>query len=219
MKVQWSGIAITGGTGKLGWSVVQNGRYGYVARTNFKPRTVNFPSIVSSAQKTNYINISKSWKLLSGAEQIAWNSAAPVTMTGYNYFMSCNLNYFRINGTLLFIPPVPGTLAQLVAPVLSSLGVVDMRWTWSTVLAGTNTCWINSFIIYNISPGINSPVLSQFRLVDSRAIPVGPLSYIWNYNIRGVIGVTGLQAFGGFKIVDSVTGLQSTMFVNPIIIT
>jgi hypothetical protein len=219
MKVQWSGVAITGGTGKLGWTVVQGGRYGYIARTNFRPRVVNFPSVISSAQKSNYINISKSWKGLTESQQLAWVVAAPITMNGYNYFMQINLNYFRINTTLLSSPPAPGTLAQLVSPVLSNVGTTDMRWTWASVLTGTNTCYINSFIIYNISPGINSPVLSQFRLVDSRAIPVGPLAYVWDYNIRGVRGNIGLAAFGGFKIVDSVTGLQSTMFIQPVLIT
>jgi len=209
LKVTFSGIAITEGQGKLGGTVFQRGRYGPIARQQFRPSTQNLAFELSGEQKSFYRIIAPQWKLNVLVDPATWNAAAPSPLSGYAYFMQVNLAYFRLHNTYLTDPPIPKPLGSIAPSTLtynSGTNIYDFKYAGT---AGDNANVINFYAYYNTSPGVIAPVRSRFRWFFVDDLAVGSITETLDIDWRSIPMRTDLKVFLGWRIMDSITGLQT----------
>ena len=207
MKVTWSGIAIVNATGKLGGTVLQNGRFGSIARIWKKPTNKILPNFNTNSEKQFFTEITSRWRTLTPTQRLAWNPALPTGLSGFNYYTRANLAYYRQHGTYLDTPPIQGptpTITGYSYSVDHTTGNYTIDFTQATLL----TTWItNIFAANNYSPGVALPRKSEFRLVQQRFITVGANHVVNSALVKSVPIIVGSRCFVKIVLFDSLTGL------------
>lgn len=211
MKVVFGGACITSGTGKLGGIVIQGGPYGAVARINFKPKNRQTNNQFQPCEKEAFTNVAKEWRSLSPTEIIAWNSFATPPATGYTTFLKFNLQYYRINNAFLITPP---TLPAAPSSIILNSAVFNPPFQYkltATYSASSNPNVLHLFVSNNNPLGQTKLVKSRLRLVTTIPATIGSFVYTFNPALYGVGALTGMSAFIGVRLFDSVTGFLSPL--------
>jgi hypothetical protein len=209
MKVIWSGVAIVVGTGKIGGSVLQNGRFGSIARKWVKGTVVNAPNFNTNSQKQFFREITSNWRALTSVQRLAWNPGVPTGLSGFNLYTKANLSYYRQNGSYLLTPPIQGA-APVITGYTFSVDHSSGDYTISfTVASGASTWVTNIYAANNYSLGVFRPRKSEYRLVQQRFIGPGANSFSSSALVKGVPIIAGAQCFIKIVLFDSLTGLLS----------
>jgi hypothetical protein len=219
MKLTWSGIAIVTGTGKIGGSVVQGGRFGSIGRVWIKPTTINLANFNANSEKEYFRFITSAWRTLTSVQRTSWTPLVPSGLSGFNLFVQKNLVYYRLNGTLLTSAPVAAAF-----PTLSAIDIAIDGGTQQITLdytsAGIVANWyINLFVINNLSPGVQYPQKSLFRLINSIRVLAGPNTSVVDVRIKNVDVIVGSQTFAKLVLVNKVTGQMSAQNILSNIVT
>ena len=206
MKVIFSGSFITGGSGKLGGTVVQGGPYGPIARNGFRPKVRNINNAFQPCEKEAFTNVAKLWRVLTAPQVALWNAYAIAPLTGYSTFLKFNLQYYRINGTYLVTPV---TLPVVPASIVLNSGRYFVIPAWELNYTGTtsvNANQIHIFIVYNVSLGATKLVKSRLRLISVTPLLSGVHNYSFASLLNNVQVKAGTTAFYGVRLLDLTTG-------------
>ncbi len=173
MKVVFSGIGVVNGTGKLGGTVFQNGRFGSVARRWVRGTTVNIPNFNANDEKLMFQKITSRWRTLTPTQQNSWTPTILTGLSGFNTYTSRNLVYYRQNGVYLDVKPLDNP-----APLNSLFSFdIDSGTQQFTVRFFNNSFVVNQnmtfFLVINLSSGILLPRKSLFRYSTSVGIGAG----------------------------------------------
>jgi hypothetical protein len=163
-RVQY-GSYITALAGSIGGTSYQANKSGYIARA--KPNFSNKNSILQQENKFTFNSVRTLWLALTQAQKDAWNVYASThtyvtvwgtnrTLSGYNWFMACNINL--INCSRPTISAVPATSVPAQPPVLDyytvNQNVLDLGWVYSgSGYAHANIIlqWFASYVTLNTS--------------------------------------------------------------------
>jgi hypothetical protein len=209
MKVTWSGIGLVGGTGKIGGSVIQNGRFGPIARRLIKPTVINTPNFNANSEKEYFRFITSQWKTLTPTQRVSWNPALPTGLSGFNYFVKANLIYYRLNNSILSLAPLAASFPSISGQIFS-IDHAPPLITFDYVSAGVVTNWsFNIFLAINYSPGVALCRKSEFRLLGTVAVVIGINVFILVARIQGVATILNSNNFLKVVLVNSITGQQS----------
>jgi hypothetical protein len=206
MKVIFSGSFITGGSGKLGGTVVQGGPYGPIARNGFRPKVRNINNAFQPCEKEAFTNVAKLWRVLTAPQVALWNAYAIAPLTGYATFLKFNLQYYRINGTYLVTPvtlPVVPASIVLNSCTRSSPNQFTLNYTGTL---SVNTNYLHIFVSLNNSFGAVRCVKSRLRLVNTTILVTGGNIYTFVNTVHNVSGLAGCSQFVGVRLFDTVTG-------------
>jgi hypothetical protein len=219
MKVTLSGIGVVDGSGKIGGTVFQHGRFGIICRRQFKPTTSGWAFPETNTQKANFASIATTWRSISESDQLAWIAAAPLPLSGYQYYVQLNLNYYFWNGGFLTTPPTINPLNTLSAVTLIYQASLS-NYKLNGLGAGSGTGnVINLYGLNNMSTGINAPRLSQFRLFQFPPLVGGLHSYTLIPFIKGVPLTIGSKCFLQYAILDTNTGYLGPRSMLSTIVT
>lgn len=141
LLVKWSGIGMTEGHGKIGGSVIQKGRSGFIGRVKVTP--VNPRSSYQQEGRSRLASLSSTFRTLGVDVVAAWNAAAnsgftttnvfgdTVKRTGHGLYVGLNLNLNGIGQATISNPPV-------------AEGVESPLSIEPAAAAGANTMFINA---------------------------------------------------------------------------
>jgi hypothetical protein len=215
MKVDWSGIGIVGGSGKLGGSVVGRGRSGPFARIRVKPTNPRTNTQVS--QRSKLSTRAQAWRGLTSTQIAAWNAAADsgewplknsmgrtFQPTGSQLYNQLNLNLSKIGATAITTPPTKEALpAVLLGTLTAAAGTPALSVAFSGTL-GTGY----SLAVYaapQTSPGISRPGRSKFRYLTTYASTT-PANILSSYNTLFGTLVAGQKVFIYAEVVSETSG-------------
>jgi hypothetical protein len=133
------GSIVTDMKGKVGGQTFKGTKAGGVLQNNATPVKGAKLTKADAGRAINpYVNmaaVSSSWRALSDSQRSDWNGAAPsfpfknkfgvlYTASGYQLYVSCNLNSFILGGPQITVPPDPTEL------------VPCPTWTFGDMTAG-----------------------------------------------------------------------------------
>jgi len=219
MKVTWSGIGPVNGTGKLGGTVFQNGRFGSIARRWVKPVNVVAPNFNGNFQRVNFSQITAAWRGLTPTERASWTPIGPGGLSGYNLFVSANLNYYRSQGIYIttYSPPGPAevyTTANIQFNHATGLCKIDI-----TVVSSVAGQGFLFYVANNLSKGVQSVRKSLFRLVYEDFPPNGVNHESFDARINGVPLIMGSQCFLKLTPFDLSTGFTLVPTIYSALVT
>lgn len=166
---------ITDGVGKVGGHVVQRNHYGHFARTLVTP--LNPQTTFQQDRRAEHEYLAQNWASLSSGERDAWEADSlnyPKTdalgdtyyLTGFNHYISLNLNLWAIGEAYIDtpgtkrIPADPGAFTITCTPSLTRF-----RLTYSAAPDDTDSVVI-VYATDGISPGINY-VSTKYRTIGT----------------------------------------------------
>jgi hypothetical protein len=216
MKMKF-GALVVDGRGKIGGHVASKNRHGAYLRTKVTP--VNRQSVRQTAVRSLLTSISQSWKGLTEAQRLAWNSAvADFKKTnifgdiqhpsGFNLFQRLNNNIMTLGGAMIVNPPVVTDLDSYTAPVLTYVvGVAALSLAFVAAAGGDSGYKI--FATPPMSAG-KSFVKSEYRLItQDDAIGVTPINILATYTaVFGGVGNVGDKIFVKIVPVGKVSGVE-----------
>jgi hypothetical protein len=219
MKVTWSGVGMVGGTGKLGGTVIQGGRFGSIARIWKRPTVVNLANFNTNSEKIIFRQIVSNWRGLSPSDRTSWQPPTPVGLSGYNLYVQANLISYRVNGVFLTTAPIALTYppSSLTSPAVDS-----GTGNFTIVYSNTNldlTWKFNFFIINNLSTGVTSPQKSQFRLIGIDSVLNGLGTYTVRASVKGVAPIAGSQSIIKIVMINVSTGQSAAPLYFSAIVT
>lgn len=172
MKVQWSGVGMTDGRGKINGSVASKNRSGAYVRVKVTP--VNPQTTFQQAARNLLSNLSQAWRSLTQAQRDAWNGAVgdfaksdifgnQRNPTGKNLYARLNANLSNIGVAAISTPPLPAGAGQVVAGTLIATegGVKSIAHTGDTA-GHTIQVWATP----GVSPG-KQFVKQDYRLIST----------------------------------------------------
>ena len=120
-KIEWSGIGVTAGRGKLGDQVYSKNLGGSITRAYASP-VVN-PNFYGLLFRDTYADGVALWQTMDEDYRVLWNEFAKVNyvvnrfgqphlISGFNWFMKQNLNLVFANGSFTFKPLAKGNPNQ-----------------------------------------------------------------------------------------------------------
>jgi hypothetical protein len=209
MKVTFSGLMITDGTGKIGGNTIQNSRFGKVARINVRPTVVNRPNFNYNSEKQFFREIVSNWRNLATSDRLSWNPATPTGKSGFNYYVQQNLTFYRYNGTFLTSKPltgVPPTNTAMSYGVDHATGIGTFNVTGDVTSGGY--VW-NLYTANNFSPGVAICRKSAFRLVLQPTTVVGFNAFTFSAKILEINILQKSKCFLKAVLLDPKTGILS----------
>jgi hypothetical protein len=226
MRVNWSGIGASGGSGKIGSSVAAKGRGASYFRLKTKPHNPN--SSNQSTSRTNMRINAQAWKALTQTQINSWNAAAPnfprrnklgnlIIISGFNLFCGCNNTLRAIGATVITTAPTPTTvLTPLGVAVTYAATVITVTWTSGAIPAST------SYMLW-ATPGLSagkSYVKSQYRFIEAiAAAATSPQVVTTAYAARFGQAAVGSKVFVYLKSVGTLTGLTAKSAVTSVIVS
>lgn len=215
MKVKFSGIGITEGSGKLGGSVIMRGRSGQAVRVRVKP--VNPQTNLQTSQRSKLSTRSQAWRGLTEEQRSGWNAAAnsgqwplkntlgtTFQPTGAQLFNQLNLNLQKIGASTISAVPIKESLPAIL---LGTLTAADGTPALSLAFSGTLGSGY-SLAIYAApqqSPGVSRPGKSQFRYLSTYASTT-PANLLTAYNTAFGALVEGQKVFLYGEVVSETSG-------------
>lgn len=179
MLINWSGIGITEGRGKLQGTVMLKGRSGPSARVNVKgvnPRTNS-----QITRRSLLAAFAQAWRGLTATQQATWNASAAsgqfaqksvlgrsYNPTGAQLYSKLNLNIALMGGSAITEPPTKPTLPQILVTdwaIADGLATADL--TFSGTLGANDRLLV--YTTPNLSPGVFRPSNSLYRFIISSA--------------------------------------------------
>lgn len=215
MKIQWSGLGVVAGSGKIGGSVVGKGRSGAFARVRVKP--VNPRTSAQVAQRSKLSTYAQGWRGLTAAQISAWNAAADsgaftlknslgiaFKPTGEQLYVQLNLNLAKIGASAITDVPVKEALPAILLTALEvESGTESFSLTFTGALGAEFSLAV--YATAPLSPGISRPSRSQFRQIGVYASD-SPADMLSAY--QGVFGdpIEGQRIFVYAEVISETTG-------------
>ena len=210
------GAIVTDGRGKIGGHVASKNRAGAYLRTKVTP--VNAQNAAQTAVRNRLSNFSQAWRGLSEAQRAAWNAATGdfaktnifgdlVNPTGFNLYQKLNNNLSRIGEAAISVPPVPGSITDIVIGVLTvaaGAGTVSLAYTAGADAGSEIEVWATP----TVSAGV-SFVKSEFRLIGQfTANAAAPFvaSSAYASKFGSLVGSAGKKVFLKTVAINTTTG-------------
>lgn len=194
MKIQWSGLGITEGRGKIGGNVAARNASGSYLRKNTAPIQPDSPA--QQAVKGIFGAIANAWRNLTQAQRDGWNQASPdfpqTNSLGQVFFLTGNQLYAKFNNSLQQLglagiddAPAPGdiyTSSSLDVSASASAATPAMDVTIDgAVPAGQE---VAIFVTPPLSAGINN-FNNRLELLRTEAAGNGPaFDILADYNAK-----------------------------------
>jgi len=210
------GAIVTDGRGKLGGHVLTKNRQGAAMRTKSSP--VQRRTNSQQASKNRFTTLTQAWRVLTEAQRLAWNSAAPdyiqTNIFGDTYAPTGKNLFMLLNETLLI-----GGFAMISAPVLAVSPVPITAFAVASNTSAAQTLSFaptpiaadNFFIVEATRPlsaGKYAPG-SAFRILSIRAAAdISPLNTFAEYQSLFGTPVTGKKIFFRVTAANSDTGIR-----------
>lgn len=177
LLVKWSGIGMTEGHGKLGGTVIQKGRSGFIARVKVTP--VNPQSEFQQSVRSLLAYFSSKFRTLGDTVVAGWNAAAangfitnnvfgdPIKQTGHGLYVGLNMNLIASNNAEITNAPTP-------EGVPSPLGISPAAATGANLLinaefvGGTDVVPASTTLLVFATPPLSGGVTfvkNKFRLI------------------------------------------------------
>lgn len=203
--------------GKLNGSVFSKNRGGAYVRTKVTP--VNPQTLAQGNVRAALTNLSQSWKALTEAQRLAWNSAVSQftstdifgdikTPSGINLYNKLNLNLAAIGEAPISVPPLAvsvGYFDTLAITAAAGAGTIAVAYT--TVGAS-----VDQTVIVEATPCMSAGknfVKSEFRQIGTFAgSAASPQSIGAMYVAKFGALVAGQKVFIRLKFVDKNTGVS-----------
>lgn len=225
MKIKW-GALVVDGRNKIGGQVASKNKSGSYMKNKVTP--TNPKTTAQANARANLTTVSRSWSLLTQSEREAWNAYAaqyPYVdifgdskyLTGFNYFLKCNLNLLNAESHIIAAPPS----TQDVFEVVAMIGDATAPNTLDLVLS-VATCPINTKLILLGSPCLSAgrqvakSDLRQFEVLGSwtgGAVSVGAL-YAGKFGNMTADQRLGIASF----CINTNTGLTTQLRSESIIV-
>jgi len=208
-------------SGSVGATVFSHNRGGSYMKNKAIP--LNPHTTYQVAARNLFTNFAQAWRTLTGAQQAAWDAAAPsfpivnrvgavVILSGFNFYVRQNININLAGGSSITIPPSPGTvIAPLTFGATCIAGAISLAYTPTPVPVG------QVLFVYG-TPGLSTGktfVKSQFRLFAViAAAAASPFVATVKYTARfgAPIAVAGQKLFFEIEpvvIASGLTGIRS----------
>lgn len=218
MKAKF-GIVVVDGRGKSNGNVYAKNRAGNYIRTKVTP--VNPRTGAQLFQRSSVTNLSQAWRALTEANRAAWNAAVVNFQktdifgdlrkpSGFNLYMRLNLNLLAIGKSIIYTPPIPSSVNDIV------IGALSASNTPSLSLAYIPAAVMSSKIIVRATPPVSpgkSFVKSEFRQIStfegSTASPANLLS-AYTAKFGAIDDMAGMKIFIETIAIDTATGISST---------
>lgn len=222
--LRFSGL-VSKASGILFGSTISRNRYGATIRNNIPPRNPDTP--FQQATRVKFQTAVKRWGNLFDAERNSWNEAAQFINftdfagyiyhpTGFNYFLSCNLNRFACS-----LPLITAPVLSLPVPVQFPCTITSILFPFPHYLLEFNGYSTAALFTYKLSAsGLiskgKSTYLSHFR--DIAVIPTGVFN-LFNFTAawQSVYGnfISGKQIQVCLKICGNSSGVvQSVQYLK-----
>lgn len=232
MRVNWSGVAMTSGSGRLngafGGNVVQkNGRVReYVTPTN--PNTV-----AQATKKAQFTSQSQSWTGLTNAQRLTWEAAAtsgqwpisdPFTGTSRNPASGFEL-YMTVNGNLAIVSAGPITSAPakittgntVATTAAAAAGAGTFTFTYTGALIASERHYVRATAPLPAGRMKLRPSLLKQVAVNNTASPATiAAGYVAIFG--ALAGQAGKKIFLVIEAIDNSTGQRRTVGSLQIII-
>lgn len=202
--------------GRLNGSVFSKNRGGAYVRTKVTP--VNPQTLAQGNVRAALTNLSQSWKNLTEAQRLAWNSAVSQftgtdifgdikTPSGINLFNKLNLNLAAISVAPISTPPLAVSVGYFDSlSVAAAAGAGTIAATFSTVGESADQT-----VIVEATPCVSAGkafVKSEFRQIGTfagTATSPQALGSMWSAKFGSL--VAGQKVFIRLKFVDKNTGV------------
>jgi len=210
-KVKFGQI-ISEARGKIGGMVFSRNSYGSYIRQKVTP--VNPSSARQSIVRTYLTQLAQDWRDLTAPQKLQWNTQAVAfaktdifgdkqTPSGFNLYMSLNLNILNVNGVVISTPPVledAFNFTAFSAAISAGGGSIDL--TYAAAIPATVS--VEVFATAPMSAG-KSFVKSEYRKIDViLTADASPFDIAAEYIVKfGSVGLAGQKVF--FKMVPIVT--------------
>jgi len=183
--IKFSAI-VSDARGKIGGNVFSRNKGGSYIRTYVKPINPSTPK--QTQVRVLFQVLVQSWKALTNAQRLAWNSAAPnfpyqdslgntKVYSGEQLYIKFNLNLIASGAASQANAPISEIVADpgLVGVTTLTNASIVLDFGGSMVPAG------GAFNIYatdNLSAGISAPAKSKYRLITTVAAAADPAADI-----------------------------------------
>lgn len=219
MKIKWGAIVVAG-SGKVGGHVAARNRAGAYIRTKVTP--VNPQTISQISVRNGFTSNSQSWRGLTQAQRNAWNGAVEdfkrtdifgdlKAPSGFNLYMRLNNNLLAAGQSVISSPPLPSAVFAFtsLSVVANTTGATLTATFAAAIPAGVS-------VLVLATPGVSAGknfVKSEFRQIGILTVAdTSPEDIAAIYGTKfGALPTIGKKVFIGFKVVDNVTGLTSTL--------
>jgi hypothetical protein len=228
-SVKWSGL-VSGIVGSLNGSVFFRNRYGSVVRNNTTP--INNHTPADEIIRGYIYYLSKHWQDLTFSQRANWEALAllithynpwgdPYHPTGYNLYISCNVNLACIG--LPYIEDAPNNYSPVLPGtwnITANLPASELFFNWSPAAHMNNTLY-EIYASTSLSQGKNY-ARNQYRIIDIIAWTDGAVVNLWSsYVAKFGVPVSGKKLFFKIKPIDIRSGLPGMEsyddIINPIL--
>lgn len=218
MKIKW-GALVVDGRAKIGGQVASKNRAGAYMRNKVTP--VNPQTSFQTTVRNRLATFAQAWRGLTAAQRSAWNAAVSAfaktdifgdlkNPSGFNLYVRLNANIAKVGGDPISSPPVPTSVDQYSAPVLTYVSGVDALSLAFQATAGDSEGYV-VMATPPLSPGV-SFAKSEFRqITQGDTMAVSPLNILAAYTAKfGALGEVGTKIFVKLVPVGVTTGIEGT---------
>jgi len=206
------GQIISEARGKIAGMVFSRNAYGSYIRQKVTP--VNPSSAAQSVVRTYLTQLAQDWRDLTAPQKLQWNTQSVAfaktdifgdkqTPSGFNLYMSLNMNILNVNGAVISSPPVLEDAFNFTSlSAVISVGGGTSTLTYAAAIPATV-----SVLVYATAPmsAGKSFVKSEYRKIDViLTADASPFDIAAEYTAKfGSVGALGQKVF--FKLVPVVT--------------
>lgn len=218
MKIKW-GALVVDGRAKIGGQVASKNRAGAYMRNKVTP--VNPQTSFQTTVRNRLATFAQAWRGLTAVQRAAWNAAVSnfaktdifgdlKNPSGFNLYVRLNANIASIGGDPISSPPVPTSVDQYSAPVLTYVSGVDALSLAFQVTSGASEGY-KVLATPPLSPGVDF-AKSEFRqITQGDTSAVSPLNILAPYIAKfGALGAVGTKIFVKLVPVGVSTGITGT---------
>lgn len=212
---------------KLNGSVFARNRGGAYLRTKVTP--LNPQTAAQVAARSLLTQFAQSWRALSPAQRVAWNSAvtnwtttdvfgSAVVPSGSQLFVRLNINVALAGGAILNTPPTPtgaAAITGLSITAAETADVFDVDFSPATVPAD-HALYVEATTM--LSPGISN-ANSKFRTIATLPAAATSVADLFAQQVAkfGPL-IPGQKVFVRAKFINMLTGEVSQKLVNSTIV-
>jgi len=214
--------------GSIGGSTVQGGKQGPIIRAKPKPaqKTLN----LQQPRRGYFSTLTRKWSGLTQTKRDAWDAAAPsfpiynkfgdlVDPSGFNLFLSLNINLNVIGLSYIDTPPTAGSVTAITSV---SFLISESLEAFNFSISPTPVPTKHKYVYYagpNRSPGVQVNY-STLRVIKVRNEGNGANINIWSdyQDVFGVKPRAGMKIFAGVVPVLKSTGQRLPMVGSSTIV-
>lgn len=228
-QVKFSGL-VTGIKGKIGGTVFQSGKTGYTAKNNSgvnRKGVVGKGGVARMKQRIQVNTLATFWGSLSVEEREAWQNEAvnytfynrfgdPYTPSGYQLFMSLNLNLIAVEEAPKPSPEKKGEIFPITAFSVVNKSISEFKVTWAAPAQSKFAIIISGTPQRRVGKGIAG---QSFGKITSILSNVSRPQDITNAMIEKYSQLQiGAEIWLKVEVVNTETGQRSAPFYTQVIL-